>query len=299
MANVTFVSPRLPRDVTVYAVAGDRGTILALAKEHKIPIPFDCQDGECGSCLVRVQQVSSARPYGIALTEKEKEMLKQLGKITREEIMNAEVNDMPPTFRLACQCFVRNEDIIVSFEGDATAPEKATPLSIAAAVYTGGVKIDSLDQFLMFAVQVEEDAAIHFEKLSSNMEACGNADVGALFRQLAGYSRLHLAEAKARSQAHAVTAPLPAKSAWPSNETPERTTLWAGDPALTRLDALKAALQGERRGYEFYYAVAGTNVNPEIRKAAREFVLEEAQHVDTLKLWISKEEAVLRDRARS
>ena len=33
---------------------GDRGTILAVAKEHKIPIPFDCQDGECGSCLVEV-----------------------------------------------------------------------------------------------------------------------------------------------------------------------------------------------------------------------------------------------------
>lgn len=297
MANVTFVSPRMPRDVTVYAVAGDRGTILALAKEHKIPIPFDCQDGECGSCLVRVQQVSSARPYGIALTEKEKELLKQLGKITREQIMDAEVNDMPPPYRLACQCFVRNEDILVAFEGDAAVPEKAPPLSIAAAVYTGGVTIETLARFLAFAVQVEEDAAIHFEKLANNMEECGNADVAALFRQLASYSRLHLAEAKSRSEAHAAPLVLPPKSAWPDNETPERTTLWAGDPSLSRLDALKAALQGERRGYEFYYAVAGTSDNAQIRKAAREFVKEEAQHVDTLKLWIAKEEAVMRDKA--
>ena len=110
MANVTFSSPVMARDVTVYAVAGDRGTLLALAKEHRIPIPFDCQDGECGSCLVEVRQLTQGAPYGIALTEREKEMLRQLGKITREEIMNAEVNDMPPRHRLACQCFVRNED---------------------------------------------------------------------------------------------------------------------------------------------------------------------------------------------
>ena len=48
MANITFSSPSMARDVTVYAVAGDRGTILAIAKANKIPIPFDCQDGECG-----------------------------------------------------------------------------------------------------------------------------------------------------------------------------------------------------------------------------------------------------------
>jgi ferredoxin len=52
VTNVTFSSSSIARDVTVYAVAGDRGTILSVAKAHKIPIPFDCQDGECGSCLV-------------------------------------------------------------------------------------------------------------------------------------------------------------------------------------------------------------------------------------------------------
>ena len=120
MANVTFSSPVMARDVTVYAVAGDRGTILAIAKANKIPIPFDCQDGECGSCLIEVKHFDPLVKYAIALTEKEKEMLKQLGKITKAEIVNAEVNDMPPRYRLACQCFVRDEDIMVVFEGDKT-----------------------------------------------------------------------------------------------------------------------------------------------------------------------------------
>jgi ferredoxin len=109
MANITFSSPVMAKDVTVYAIAGHRGTILAVAKANKIPIPFDCQDGECGSCLVEVKNLTPERKHGIALTEKEKELLRQLGKITRAEIVDAEVNDMPPRYRLACQYFVRDE----------------------------------------------------------------------------------------------------------------------------------------------------------------------------------------------
>lgn len=297
MANVTFSSPVMARDVTVYAVAGDRGTLLGLAKSHNIPLPHDCQDGECGSCLVEVKHLASHVRSGIALTEKEKELLKQLGKITREEIMDAEVNDMPPRHRLACQCFVRNEDIFISFEGDTTLPARGPALSIAASVYKGGVPVRTMDEFLGYAVQVEEDAAIHFEQLADAMQACGNADVAALFRQLGGYSRLHLEEARSRCSANGVAASLPSQSAWPDNTTPEKTTLWAGDPNLSRLGALKAALQGERRGFEFYYAVAGTTKDPDIRKVAREFVREETEHVEKLKQWIEQEEAALRSRA--
>ena len=87
---------------------------------------------------------------------------------------------------------------------------------------------------------------------------------------------------------------LPSSSAWPENEAPEKTTLWAGDPSLSRLGALKVALQGERRGFEFYYAVAGTTTDAQIRAVAREFVREETAHVEELKRWIEQEEAKLR-----
>jgi rubrerythrin len=61
------------------------------------------------------------------------------------------------------------------------------------------------------------------------------------------------------------------------------------------LDALRAALQGERRGFEFYYAVASTTKDPEIRALAKEFVREETEHVETLKKWIQKEESSVRE----
>jgi rubrerythrin/ferredoxin len=294
MANVTFSSELMPRDITVYAVAGDRGTLLALAKAHRIPIPFDCQDGECGSCLVEVRHMGTGPRHGIALTEKEKELLKQLGKISKEQLMDAEVNDMPPPFRLACQCFVRNEDTFVSFEGDQTLPVKGPTLSIAAAIYKGGVQAKTMDEFLSYAVKVEEDAAIHFEELAMAMAECGNDDVAKLFARLAGYSRLHLEEAKAKCVRFDAVLTLPPSSAWPDNETPEKTTLWAGDASLSRLGALKAALLGERRGFEFYYAIAGTTTDAEIRAVAKEFVREEMAHVEELKRWIEQEEASLR-----
>jgi ferredoxin/rubrerythrin len=246
VSNVTFSSPVLARDITVYAVAGDRGTILAVAKEHKIPIPFDCQDGECGSCLVEVKHLSG-RKCAIALTEKEKEMLRQLGKITRKEIEDAEVNDMPPRYRLACQCFVRHEDIVVSFVGDETLPAQKPYLTPAAKIFKGGLKPTSLDDFLGYAVKVEEDAAIHFESLAAAMEQCGNGEVAELFAQLGTFSRLHLAEAKRRAGSIDTTMHVPPDYVWPDHATPERTALWAGDPSLSRLDALRAALVGEKQ----------------------------------------------------
>jgi len=299
MANVTFSSPLMPKDVTIYAVSGHRGTLLALAKDYKIPIPFDCQDGECGSCLVSVKSMDRSKRMAIALTEKEKEMLRQLGRISKEEIMEAEVNDRPPHYRLACQYFVRDEDIVVKFEGDETKPVKGPSLSIAAAIYKGGLKIETLDDFLNFALQLEDDAAVHYEQLTESMKAVGNTEVGELFAKLASYSRLHYEEAKQKMQRRAVAVELPSHTLWPDNITPEASNLWVGDAQLSRLDALKAALQGERRGYEFYYAVANTNSDPAICDVAKEFVKEEFEHVETLKKWIEHEEYTLAQAVKS
>ena len=130
-----------------------------------------------------------------------------------------------------------------------TKPVKGPALSIAAAIYKGGVQIRSLDEFLSYSVKVEEDAAVHYDQLAESMAACGNADVASLFTQLARYSRMHLEEAKAKCARYDVTVQLPASSSWPDNSSPEMTALWAGDPALTRLDGLKAALAAEVFGH--------------------------------------------------
>ncbi|MFM2059498.1 MAG: hypothetical protein RLY71_3883 [Pseudomonadota bacterium] len=64
---------------------------------------------------MQVSVLSDKTPMGVALTEKEKTVLRFSGKITQEQITAAETKDLPPPYRLACQFIVRNEDILVKF----------------------------------------------------------------------------------------------------------------------------------------------------------------------------------------
>ncbi|MBB1073058.1 (2Fe-2S)-binding protein [Rhodoferax sp. 4810] len=115
MALVTFSNPD-HKDKTVYAVAGSHtDTLLKLAKENKVPVHFDCQDGECGHCVVRVTSVDNKARMGYYLTDKEQTVLKQLGKLTQDQIDQLHVDDMPSEWRLACQMIVRDEDILVEY----------------------------------------------------------------------------------------------------------------------------------------------------------------------------------------
>ncbi|MFZ2726739.1 MAG: 2Fe-2S iron-sulfur cluster binding domain-containing protein [Methylococcaceae bacterium] len=116
MALVTFSSPEY-RDKTVYAVAGSHTqTILKLARENKIPIKFECEDGECGTCLIKVSSTDKKQQrMGGPLTEKEKTVLRESGKLTKEEMEQMIVDDLPSPWRLACQMIVRDEDILVEY----------------------------------------------------------------------------------------------------------------------------------------------------------------------------------------
>ncbi|MCF7987702.1 MAG: 2Fe-2S iron-sulfur cluster binding domain-containing protein [Methylovulum sp.] len=116
MALITFSNPEY-RDKTVYAVAGSHTqTLLKLARENKIPINFDCEDGECGTCLVKVSSVDKKlERMGGSLTEKEISVLRHCGKMSKEELEQIIVDDLPPPWRLACQMIVRDEDILVEY----------------------------------------------------------------------------------------------------------------------------------------------------------------------------------------
>ena len=71
MALVTFTNKEY-RDKTVYAVAGSHTqSLLKLALENKIPIDFSCEDGECGTCAVKVSSIDKKmQRMGGTMTEK-------------------------------------------------------------------------------------------------------------------------------------------------------------------------------------------------------------------------------------
>ncbi|MDO9139879.1 MAG: 2Fe-2S iron-sulfur cluster binding domain-containing protein [Methylobacter sp.] len=116
MALVTFSNPEY-RDKTVYAVAGSHTeTLLKLARENKIPINYECEDGECGTCLIKVSSIDKKHQrMGSPLTEKEKAVLQSSGKISKAEMEQMIVDDLPSPWRLACQMIVRDEDILVEY----------------------------------------------------------------------------------------------------------------------------------------------------------------------------------------
>ena len=115
MANITFSNPSY-KNKTVYAIAGSHTeTILKIAKENKIPIDFSCEDGECGTCMVKVSSLDKKGRMGGPLTEKEKSVLVEMKKITKDEAEQMAVDDLPTTWRLACQMIVRDEDVLVEY----------------------------------------------------------------------------------------------------------------------------------------------------------------------------------------
>lgn len=118
MATIYFSSPLMAHNKKVTAVAGQRSTLLGVAKTNGIKIPFECEDGECGSCLVKVTHLDGERIKGVMLTDKERTVLKSIGKLPKSEEERAAVRDLPPTYRLACQTIVTDEDLLVEFTGE-------------------------------------------------------------------------------------------------------------------------------------------------------------------------------------
>lgn len=118
MATVYFTSPIMQKNLKVSAVAGKRSTLLGVAKEHKVPIPHECENGECGSCLIKVVHLDGERVKGMMLTDKERIVLKSIGKLSAHEEERASVRDLPPAYRLACQTIVTDEDLLVDFTGE-------------------------------------------------------------------------------------------------------------------------------------------------------------------------------------
>ncbi|MGB0747258.1 MAG: 2Fe-2S iron-sulfur cluster-binding protein [Magnetospiraceae bacterium] len=115
MPTITFSNPAY-KDKTVYAVAGSHTeTVLKIAKSNSIPIQFDCGDGECGSCIIKISMLGEKPFMGRHLTEKERVVLREVGKVTKDELDRMLVDDIPCEWRLACQMIVRDEDILVEY----------------------------------------------------------------------------------------------------------------------------------------------------------------------------------------
>ncbi len=151
--------------------------------------------------------------------------------------------------------------------------------------------MQNVDEFLAHAIRLEEDAATRLGDLSHAMKIYGNHDSAAFFGKLAHFSRLHLAQARARAGYHDVPELKADEFEWPEGESPEATSMEASHYLMDLEYAMQLTLESEQRGFDFYDDIARTTQDPEIRVMAIEFAAEEAEHVAELKRWIAKWEA--------
>ena len=148
--------------------------------------------------------------------------------------------------------------------------------------------MDDLHLFLAHAIQLEREAARHYEELTEQMNTAGNAEVAGFFRQMAAFSRKHLGEAMERGGFRAVPQLRPDQLRWPDGISPENAG-WEGIDGFTDvLGALELALLAERRGHAFYAGIAATTNNVRLKRMAAEFASEEAEHVAELEKWIDR-----------
>ncbi len=147
--------------------------------------------------------------------------------------------------------------------------------------------MESVEEFLAYAIRLEQEAALRFGQLADAMATAGNREVMELFRRLSEYSRLHLTDARARAGFRDLPELKSGDFDWPDIESPEAAAIWAADPLIGREQALQVALRAEKAGLAYYQSVLDSTEDPEIKALAREFVAEETLHVAELQRWVA------------
>ncbi|WP_028310535.1 ferritin-like domain-containing protein [Derxia gummosa] len=146
--------------------------------------------------------------------------------------------------------------------------------------------MQTVEEFLAHAVRIEQDAADRFGQLADAMKTAGNTEVSRLFRQFADYSRMHLADARSRAGYREIPDLAHDDYQWPDIESPETAAIWAADPQLGRGQALEIALEAEASSLAYYQSIAVATTDPEVRRFAKEFAVEEEEHVRELTRWL-------------
>ena len=147
----------------------------------------------------------------------------------------------------------------------------------------------SVAEFLAHAIALEQEAAERFDELADTLETHNNAEgVVELFRKMAHYSRLHLAEARERAGDIALPNLAPWDFKWPGDESPETPDHREAHYRMTAWHALSLTLASERQAHAFYGALANHAADAEVRALAAEFTEEEAEHVEILEDWLAR-----------
>lgn len=126
MVNVIFCGFGDDMNKRVHARKGD--LLLRVAESNGVKIPTECKDGTCGSCVVRIEDLSIDEPMdttvedydanaqSVYMEDKELDTLVEMAAITKKEAEVAQQFNRQTPVRLACQCIIKSDIIVKPFE---------------------------------------------------------------------------------------------------------------------------------------------------------------------------------------
>ena len=163
------------------------------------------------------------------------------------------------------------------------ATKRAKPRSVRAA----SVKMPrTLIELMAHALAMENEAAQRYADLADAMETHNNRAVAELFRKMAVIERKHAAQIM--TEMGWKEAPALPKVAWEDFEAPETAP---GDEVhylMQPYHALEIALANEKRAERFFTRLVRMANVESVRKAARELMAEEREHVALVAAWLMK-----------
>jgi len=154
--------------------------------------------------------------------------------------------------------------------------------------------VSSLPELLAVAYQIEVDAVERYRMLADQMETHNNAELAAVFRDLARAEGIHAAEIKRMAGDVDVDLLGPAVAQWRTGDSPEAADLSSAHYMMTRAEALRMALAGEERALAFFQEVVTTVDDPDVKKLAQELAEEEQEHVELCHTLIRRHDKPLR-----
>lgn len=115
MARITFLPEPRGNAITIEADTLVGRRLLAVAKEHGIPILFTCEAGACGACLVKITGVAGAADLAAPPGEDEALLLRALAKQPSATGETSSAARDGLAYRLACQYIVPDAEIVVTY----------------------------------------------------------------------------------------------------------------------------------------------------------------------------------------
>lgn len=144
----------------------------------------------------------------------------------------------------------------------------------------------TLPELLLHALVIELEAMHRYEELANMMEQTGNRKVSKIFAKMAAIEGEHAETIEAQIKGRKLPMLTPSQYTWRGPEAPENTDSNRLFHLMTPSQAMKLALDNEKKAFEFYADVVDDSTDESVRDLAAEFAAEERQHIAWVEEWL-------------